>query len=187
MTVAVLVATAPLPVYGLSCMPFILSESADEVDVAFTGRQIHRFESDSRSLLVFEVKRVYKGQAGHLFAVRTNPIEAWGLDFQGVGIVGVVAHQLGAHLWAGYCTSPVGLNELLSVFGEGTPPDDALGLEPWIEALVLEASDAEAFDVGTEASLPIQILVTAAVLGTIVGAVAVLHYRQKRLQRLEEE
>ena len=183
MTVAVLVATAPLPVYGCSCMSFILSQSADEVDVAFTGRQIDRLELGTKAFLVFEVKRVYKGQAGPLTAVRTNHDEAaCGVDFQGAGVVGIVAHQFGDHLSVGFCTSPVGLNELLSVFGDGTPPDDALGLDPLIEALVLEASDVEG-----EASLPVQILVTAAVLGIIGGAVVALRYRQKRTQRREED
>ena len=136
---AALVST-PRTAHACTCMRLPLSEYADEVDVAFQGRQIERIplEPDSDELdsdefllpgegpftLVFEVDRVYKGVVGSRIEVYT-----WlggascGVSFDGRGVVGVAASARGGKLRVDVCSSPVSIGDLEEVFGDGVAPD----------------------------------------------------------------
>ena len=76
---------APRPALGCSppYPPISLSDYAAETEVAFAGRQIARIRPNDPSYhsalsrsdgitLIFEVERVFKGQAGPLLAARTG-------------------------------------------------------------------------------------------------------------------
>lgn len=87
-----LILIVPGPARGCKCAHNALSEYADEVAVAFSGRQIERIDhlNDSGahfgSTLVLEVHQVYKGQAGPLIEVRTgNGFGDCGTDFSKKG------------------------------------------------------------------------------------------------------
>lgn len=87
-----LILIVPGPARGCKCAHNALSEYADEVAVAFSGRQIKRIDhlNDSGahfgSTLVLEVHQVYKGQAGPLIEVRTgNGSGDCGTDFSRKG------------------------------------------------------------------------------------------------------
>ena len=83
-----LILIVPGPARGCKCAHNALSEYADEVAVAFSGRQIERIDhlNDSGahfgSTLVLKVHQVYRGQAGPLIEVRTgNGFGDCGTDF----------------------------------------------------------------------------------------------------------
>ena len=146
-----------------SCEDTPLSEYADEVAVAFMGRQVGRtvpppdsegfVSSADPTTLVFEVERVYKGRVGPRITVHTVRFsESCGVDLRGRGSVGVVAFDIKGELRVNSCTSPVDATELLEVFGVGSPPDHGVVLEAEIEGLEgeLEALGAEVSDLGVE-------------------------------------
>lgn len=131
--------------HACSCVEETLADYADEVAVAFTGRQIDRIEHPSTLAngwssadpvtLVFEVNRVYKGTVGPLVEVLTvRETPSCGIDFGGKGTVGVAAFSRSPHsqaglendLQVGWCGSRVTITELEDVFGSGNPPDPHL-------------------------------------------------------------
>ena len=148
-----------------------LSEYADEVDVAFQGRQIERIplEPDSDELdsdefllpgegpftLVFEVDRVYKGVVGSRIEVYT-----WlggascGVSFDGRGLVGVAAFARGSELRVDVCASPVSIGDLEEVFGDGVPPDPPVDEVSSLEEKKSEVE--EAFGNGVAPDPPVE-------------------------------
>lgn len=133
----------PGTAHACSCTGETLADHADEVAVAFTGRQIERIEhpsavangerSDDPVTLVFEVSLVYKGTVGPRVEVLTERYGC-GVDFSGMGTVGVAAFsrspqwqaELEGDLQVGWCASRVAIAELEDVFGSGYPPDPNL-------------------------------------------------------------
>ena len=131
---AALVAT-PQPAPGCSCArTATLSEYADEVDIAFTGRQIERVEPDGTAIgaakvaLILEVDRVYRGRTGPLISVLTNFGEGnCGIDFSGEGLVAVApALRQDDDLEVALCGSQYAISDFQAVFGPGYPPDEAM-------------------------------------------------------------
>lgn len=135
--------------HACSCGPDTLADYADDVAVAFTGRQIDRIEHPSTLAtgyssadpvtLVFEVNRVYKGTVGPLVEVHTVRERAsCGIDFGGYVNVGVAAFSRSPDSQAGmendlkvsWCGSQVTIAELEDVFGSGNPPDPHLIASP---------------------------------------------------------
>lgn len=172
----VVVLIVPGPARGCSCTDIPLSEYADAVAVAFSGRQIERIDhandhgTDLSTTLVLEVHKLYKGQAGPLVEVRTRPgggdcgTDFLRRDFTGVAAVtgvaafGEDAGGLSVHL----CGSHVSISELEEVFGPGRPPDETITLPADTD----ETSTAEA------------VLITAAAVLFAGGAAAMM--RRKR-------
>lgn len=130
---AALLAT-PHTARACSCMPADLADYADEVTVAFTGRQIERIPLPDTpgwvsTALVLEVFRVYKGRAGPRIEVRTGPeAGTCGISFGGESIVGVAAFGEEGGLTVHLCGSSVSIGELEEVFGSGYPPDETITL-----------------------------------------------------------
>ena len=136
-TLAAFVMT-PEAAHACSCAQTTLSEYADEMDVAFAGRQIDRNADSDGVTLLLEVHRVYKGQAGPFIEVRTGYGGGdCGTEFDRVGTTGVAASIRGEHGWwvgekgdllVDFCSSHVTIDELEDVFGAGYPPDDTISL-----------------------------------------------------------
>ncbi len=134
-TLAAFVMT-PEAAHACSCAQTTLSEYADEVDVAFAGRQIDRNADSDGVTLLLEVHRVYKGQAGPFIEVRTGYGSGdCGTEFDLLGTTGVAASIRGEHGWwvgeegdllVDFCSSHVTIAELETVFGAGYPPDDTI-------------------------------------------------------------
>ncbi len=131
---AALVAT-PQPAPGCSCTrTAILSEYADEVEVAFTGRQIERVEPDGTAIgaakvaLILEVDRVYRGRTGPLISVLTNFGGGnCGIDFSREGLVAVApALRQDNDLEVALCGSQYAISDFQAVFGPGYPPDETM-------------------------------------------------------------
>ena len=142
--VSITVLLPPRTAHACSCVEFVLSEYAGEVDIAFSGRQSARIEpgpgpdgvisGGDPVTLVIHVERVYKGSVDQPMEVRTSlDGAACGQDFARWGVVGIVAFNRGGQFWVGSCSSPVSLDELEEVFGEGHP------VEPLSEILAREA------------------------------------------------
>ena len=74
------IAATPRPAHACSCIHRELSEYADDITVAFVGRQLERVVhdqfDDNGAALLFRVDRVYKGEAGPLIEVRTHAQES---------------------------------------------------------------------------------------------------------------
>ena len=172
-----ILAVVPRTAHACSCVDRPLSEYADDVVVAFAGRQIERIlpepgpdgvgSSMDPVTLVFEVERVYKGRVGSQIALRTNRGGAsCGVDFGGKRVAGVAAFDITGGLYSvDLCGSPVTIAELRKVFGEGFPPD---------ETLALELPDSR--DVGSPL---VQILPAVGALVILVGIAAVLFKRRR--------
>ena len=127
------IAATPRPARACSCIHQELSEYADDISVAFVGRQLERVVhdqfDDNGAALLFRVDRVYKGEAGPLIEVRTHAQEsACGIDLGGTGAVGIAAWTWRGDLSVNLCGSMVTAAELQDVFGEGRPPDDSIRL-----------------------------------------------------------
>lgn len=142
--VSITVLVAPRTAHACECDESVLSEYAGEVDLAFSGRQSARFEpgpdpdgvisSTDPVTLVIHVERVYKGSVGQPMEVRTSRgAGTCGTDFARRGVIGIVAFRRAGGFWVGTCSSPVTIDELEEVFGEGHPA------EPLSEALVRKA------------------------------------------------
>ena len=142
--VSITVLVAPRTAHACSCTEFVLSEYAGEVDIAFSGRQSARIEpgpgpdgvisGGDPVTLVIHVERVYKGSVDQPMEVRTSlDGAACGQDFARRGVVGIVAFNWEGQFWVSSCSSPVTLDELEEVFGEGYP------VEPVSEVLAGEA------------------------------------------------
>ena len=127
------IAATPRTAHACSCRHRELPEYADDISVAFVGRQLERVVhdqfDDNGAALLFRVDRVYKGEAGPLIEVRTHAQgPACGIDLGGMGAVGVVARTWRGDLSVDLCASMVTAAELQDVFGEGYPPDDSIRL-----------------------------------------------------------
>lgn len=112
-----------------------LADYADEIAVAFVGREIDRFAHPSDGeTAVFEVDRVYKGQAGPLIEVRTGyGYSNCTYHFGFSGTQGITARRGGTEWGAeegdlviGAFFSTASVAELEEVFGAGYPPDETL-------------------------------------------------------------
>ena len=118
---------SPNPAYGCTCSDETLADYADEIEVAFFGREVsrteHSYTADNGVALLFEVDRVYKGRVESRIEIRTHAqSSACGLSVSGLGPVGIVANQWQGHLSVGTCSSPVSQAELEAVFGAGYEP-----------------------------------------------------------------
>ena len=103
--------------HACSCGDLELSAYADDITVAFVGRQLERVVhdqvDDNGTALLFRVDRVYKGEAGPLIEVRTHAQEsACGIDLGGMGAVGVAARTWRGDLSVDLCNSMVTAAEL---------------------------------------------------------------------------
>lgn len=141
----------PRPAGACSCAPdYTLSDHIDGADVIFTGRPVQRIGPDdpsyhsalSRSYgvtVIFEVDRVFKGQAGPLLAARTG----YGVGDCGyprdrsghMNTTAVLATLRGEHGWwaaepgdliVGLCDSWYTVNEIQGMLGPGYPPDETM-------------------------------------------------------------
>lgn len=126
---------APGTAHACSCVELQLADYADDISVAFVGTQVertvHSQVADKGVALVFSVDRVYKGEAGPLIEVRTHAQEsACGIDMDGRGTAGVVAHEWQGDLVVDLCGSVVSVGVLEDVFGEGHPPDQSIRHSP---------------------------------------------------------
>ena len=115
-----------------------LAERVDEIAVAFVGRQIERID-DAGVTLVFEVDRLYHGEAGPLIEVRTAYGGGdCGISFRDSGTVGIIAYRRGETGWwvaeegdlmVSSWHSTATIRELEEVFGVGYPPNETLSVE----------------------------------------------------------
>ena len=130
-TITWVIVVVPPPAQACTCVNRPLSFYANDVVVAFTGRQIdritpeHRGENERHAVtLIFYVNRVYKGDAGRQIAVRTN----WGdgdcgLNFGEGGRAALTAFDRDVGTPAALlCGSVWTEAELVEVFGEGHAP-----------------------------------------------------------------
>ena len=131
---AVIVAVLAVPRSARACTFPVrpLEEYADEVDVAFVGSEIDRREGGNRSVVTFEVHRVYKGKVGPritfevagynsscsvYFRSETNAVLAQLVEEDAYGFkAGDLAIMLESDV--------VSEADLEEVFGDGYPPDD---------------------------------------------------------------
>ena len=135
-TAGIALVASPRPAGACMCIDTPLSEYADEVDVAFTGWQIGRFQpsgpvlhSGDDTLLVLRVDRVFKGRAAPLITLVTALESATcGIDFRGSGTVTVVASMWGDDLRVGLCDSRHTVDEFEESFGPGYPPEGTFDL-----------------------------------------------------------
>ena len=117
-----------------------LAEYADDIAVAFVGRQIDRTEDEQRAVLTFEVERVYKGEAGPLIQVIAPRYDAPCGTFHSEGTTAVVA-ELVEQDFRWVKPGELAVNSILEpsivdleeVFGASYPPDPTIQLpEPHI-------------------------------------------------------
>ena len=135
-TAGIALVASPRPAGACMCIDTPLSEYADEVDVAFTGWQIGRFQpsgpvlhSADDTLLVLRVDRVFKGRAASLITLVTVVDEgSCGIDFRGSGTVTVVASMWEEDLRVGLCDSRHTVDEFEESFGPGYPPEGTFDL-----------------------------------------------------------
>ncbi len=128
LTTAVVISTlaaTPRTAHACSCGQLELSAYADEVAVAFVGRQVSREARSQTARMVFEVDRVYKGDVGPLVEARSASYDAaCGVDFAGQPSAGVAAFERDeGTLSVDLCSSIVTSQELEEAFGTGYPPD----------------------------------------------------------------
>ena len=161
-TAGIALVALPRPAEACSCMGTPLSEYADEVDVAFTGWQIGRFQpsgpvlhSSDDTLLVLRVDRVFKGRAAPLITLVTVVESAsCGTDFRGRGAVTVVASMWGDDLRVGLCDSRHTVDEFEESFGPGYPPEgtfDLAGLFGYLVEKIGSRRRADAPDIAAAA------------------------------------
>jgi len=102
---------APRTAFACTCYP-AWTEYADEVAVAFTGRQIKaqlapRLEEthpfSDLVVLVFEVERVYKGNVGSRFAVVSDQGTSCGVNLDEYGGAGRCSVWIGGPFSFGEC------------------------------------------------------------------------------------
>ena len=133
---AITLGALAIPRSANACSPFPdppeLAEYADEIAVAFVGRQIDYDVHRSKGVtLVFEVDRVYKGQVGRVVKLRTGYGSGdCGVDFGERGTVGITAWGSASEgdLTVSLHKSAATVDELEDVFGSGYPPDETLSL-----------------------------------------------------------
>ena len=170
-TTATLTVT-PGTAHACSCIDLDLSDYADDITVAFVGTQVekvvHDYVDDNGAALLFSVDRVYTGEAGPLIEVRTHAQgdPACGIDMDGRGPVGIVAHEWRGALSVDLCGSIVSVVELESVFGEGRPPDES------IPPPVSPDASEDFFNTG------LTLVLAAAAVATLTGAAIV--WRRRR-------
>ena len=134
-TAGIALVALPRPAGACSYLDTPLSEYADEVDIAFTGQQIGRFEprvpvmSNDDALLVLRVHRVFKGQTTPLVTLITAlESPSCGIDFRGRGTVAVVADEREGDLWVTLGDSRHTVDEFEEAFGPGYPPEGTFDL-----------------------------------------------------------
>ena len=132
-------ATTPRTAHACSCVGGLeVSEYAEDVDVAFVGRQVSRdtytvtltfdeFETDIQlARMVLEVDWVYKGDLGPRVEIHSAfDSAACGVDFWHQLSPAVVATEHEGQLSAGACDYPLTVSELEEAFGTGYPPAGA--------------------------------------------------------------
>lgn len=93
-----------------------ISEYANSYDVVFTGQFVRIIQSEADYVtLLFQVERLYKGEAGALLVARTSPYSPtsseftcdWGVAPEPGEAVALMAHKQDGHLYVGYCGSCV--------------------------------------------------------------------------------
>ena len=143
----------PRPAEACSCMAIPFSEYADEVDIAFTGWQIGRFEprgpvsTGDDTLLVLRVDRVFKGRAAPLITLVTVVNEVTcGIDFRRRGAVAVAASKWGDDLRVGLCSSLHTVDEFEESFGPGYPPEGTFDLAGLFGQLIEKIGSRRALD-----------------------------------------
>lgn len=135
MSLSALIAS-PRPAGACSCLETPFSEYADDVAVAFTGRQVQRIDprgsvvsTGDDTFLILEVERVFKGRAGPLITVVTAyGGSTCGIDFRGRGLVAVAAFMWDGELRVGLCSSPHTVDVFEETFGPGYPPEETMDL-----------------------------------------------------------
>lgn len=176
------VSTIPIPAGACSVTaPFPqLADYADEIAVAFVGREIERIPHPSDGeIAVFEVDRVYKGQAGPLIEVRTgygNSNCTYHFGFS--GRQGITARRGGIEWGAeegdlvmGALFSTATVAELEDVFGAGYPPDETL-------LIATEVDSGRPGRLTTRQTPAISVALTVLLAGLIVR-----HRRRRRAGR----
>ena len=133
MLTTVMLTAAPRAAHACSCMELDLSKYVNDDAIVFVGTQLERVVHDDMKdngvTLLLSVERVYSGEAGPLIEVRTNAQGgACGVDLYWDGEVGVVAQMWLGELSVNSCTTPVPVDALEEVFGEGRPPDESIRL-----------------------------------------------------------
>ena len=153
-TAGIALVASPRPAGACMCIDTPLSEYADEVDVAFTGWQIGRFQpsgpvlhSADDTLLVLRVDRVFKGRAASLITLVTVVDEgSCGIDFRGSGTVTVVASMWEEDLRVGLCDSRHTVDEFEESFGPGYPPEGTFDLAGLFGQLIEKIGSRRALD-----------------------------------------
>ena len=162
-----------------------LAEYVDDIAVIFVGRQIDRRPRPSGGVtLVFEVDRVYKGQAGPLVrlvghgAGNCGPYrEGIGLTATWTGASGLLGVTEEGDRMLGFYSGTAEVSELEAAFGAGYPPDPEVRLpEPQSsEPLVTERP-------GQPTTLQ-QTLVTGIALVAFGAVLTAIHRRRGREER----
>ena len=138
---------APRPAHGCTCLEYPMSGYIDRADVIFAGRQVQRIGPDDPSFhsalsrpggetIIFEVDRVFKGQAGPLLAARSSyggdscGFEVFWTDTAVIlarirGMYGPARSEPG-DLQVGLCGSWFPVNEIEEELGPGYPPDETM-------------------------------------------------------------
>ena len=135
-TAGIALVALPRTAGACMCLGTPLSDYADEVDIAFTGQQIGRFQppgpvvsTDDDTLLVLRVHRVFKGRAAPLITLVTALESAsCGIDFRELGTVAVAAYMWEGDLRVGLCDSLYTVDEFEEAFGPGYPPEGTFNL-----------------------------------------------------------
>ena len=128
------IAATPRTAHACSCGDLELSAYADDITVAFVGRQLERVVhdqvDDNGSCAVVPCRPGVQGaRPAPSSRSRTHAQEsACGIDLGGMGAVGVAARTWRGDLSVDLCNSMVTAAELQDVFGEGHPPDDSIRL-----------------------------------------------------------
>ena len=206
-TAGIALVASPRPAGACMCIDTPLSEYADEVDIAFTGWQIGRFQpsgpvlhSGDDTLLVLRVNRVFKGRAAPLITLVTVVSEfTCGIDFRGRGAVAVAAYMWEGDLRVGLCDSWHTVDEFEEAFGPGYPPEGTFDLAGLFGNLIekigsrraLDSSDIAAAAAPTEPSAvsddapttgrtaPAVILLIGAALIIFIGGTSVWRRRRR--------
>lgn len=182
---AALVATPqPARAYVCFCVfdwdSFTISEYANSYDVVFTGQFVRIIQSEADYVtLLFQVERVYKGEAGALLAARTFPYSSpnsldpcdLSVDPEPGEAVALMAYKQDGHLHVAFCGSWFTVGMFQEVFGPGYPPGSPSPPPP---------------SPGLPAAA-IALLIWAAGFLLICGAATAYHLRRPSARRFRED